>query len=136
MAMPSGRAVDESEGDVVRGVPITAGVGRVTFEDAAADLVNDYQTNRRRSLRVVELRLKRHLTPFFGHRRLLTITAADVRGFHGAAPGGRRVERLDQSGPDPAQTDVHARDASGEAPPSNRPVLIGGFRHAPLGHRM
>jgi len=75
------RLLKAREGDVVRGVPITASVGRVTFEDAAADLVNDYQTNRRRSLRVVELRLKKHLTPFFGHRRLLTITTADVRAF-------------------------------------------------------
>ena len=75
------RLLKAREGDVVRGVPITASGGRVTFEDAAADLVNDYQTNRRRSLRVVELRLKKHLTPFFGHRRLLTITTADVRAF-------------------------------------------------------
>src|SRR5216683_7621930 len=63
--------------------PITAHVGRVTFEDAAADLINDYTTNRRRSLRVVELRLAKHLTPVFGHRRLMTITTADVRAFTG-----------------------------------------------------
>ena len=48
------RLLKAREGDVVRGVPITASVGRVTFEDAAADLINDYKTNRRRSLRVVE----------------------------------------------------------------------------------
>jgi integrase family protein with SAM-like domain len=75
------RLLKAREGDVVKGVPITASVGRVTFEDAAADLLNDYTTNRRRSLRVVELRLKKHLTPFFGHRRLMTITTADVRAF-------------------------------------------------------
>jgi len=57
------RLLKAREGDVVRGVPITASVGWVTFEDAAADLVNDYKTNRRRSLRVVELRLTKHLTP-------------------------------------------------------------------------
>jgi hypothetical protein len=75
------RLLKAREGDVVRGVPITASVGRVTFEDAADDLRNDYRTNRRRSLRTVELRLAKHLTPFFGHRRLLTITTADVRAF-------------------------------------------------------
>src|SRR5450759_157072 len=68
------RLLKTREGDVVRGVPITAHVGRVTFEDAAADLLNDYTTNRRRSVRVVKLRLAEHLTPFFGHRRLMTIT--------------------------------------------------------------
>ncbi len=93
------RLLKAREGDVVRGVPITASVGRVTFEDAAADLVNDYQTN---------------------HALLRAPAAADDHhrrraGVHGAAPGGRRVERLDQSGSDPAQTDGHARDASGEA---------------------
>ena len=52
---------DTREGDVVKGVPITAHVGRVTFEDAAADLINDYTTNGRRSLRVVHVRLTKHL---------------------------------------------------------------------------
>jgi integrase len=75
------RLLKAREGDVVRGVPITASVGRVTFEDAAADLRNDYRTNRRRSLRTVELRLAKHLAPFFGRRRLMTITTADVRAF-------------------------------------------------------
>jgi integrase len=40
-----------------------------------------HRRNRRRSLRVVTLRLAKHLTPFFGHRRLMTITTADVRAF-------------------------------------------------------
>jgi integrase len=53
----------------------------VTFEDATADLVHDYTTNRRRSLRVVTLRLAKHLTPFFERRRLMTITTADARAF-------------------------------------------------------
>jgi integrase len=75
------RLLKAREGDIVNGAPIAAHVGRVTFEDAAADLITDYTTNRRRSLRVVELRLRKHLTPVFGHRRLLTITTADVRAF-------------------------------------------------------
>src|SRR5712692_4585415 len=75
------RLLKTREGELVRGVPITASVGRVTFEDAAADLIHDYKTNRRRSLRVVELRLNKHLIPFFGRRRLMTITTADVRAF-------------------------------------------------------
>jgi len=45
------------EGGVAQGVPDTAQVGRVTLEDAAADLIHDYQTTRRRSLRVVHFRL-------------------------------------------------------------------------------
>ena len=63
------------------GAPIPAPVSPVTFDDAAADLLTDYVTNRRRSHRVVALRVTKHLTPFFGARRLGTITTADVRAY-------------------------------------------------------
>ena len=75
------RLLKTREGDVVNGVPITAHVGRVTFEDAADDLKNDYRTNRRRSWRVVALRLTKHLAPYFAHRRLITISTVDVRAY-------------------------------------------------------
>src|SRR5229473_3431186 len=75
------RLLKTREGDVVRGVPITASTSRVSFEDAAADLISEYKTNGRRSLRTVELRIRKHLTPFFGRRRLMTITTSDVRAF-------------------------------------------------------
>ena len=55
----------------------------VTFEEAAADVVQDYTLNGRRSLRVVLLRLRKHLTPFFGGRALASIRTADVRAFTG-----------------------------------------------------
>jgi hypothetical protein len=38
------------EGAIARGEPITPKVGRVTFADAAADVVLDYKTNKKRSL--------------------------------------------------------------------------------------
>ena len=71
----------EREHLVDNGAAITAQVNRVTFEDAAADLVTDYETNRRRSLRVVELRITKHLARFFGRRRLMTISTVDGRAF-------------------------------------------------------
>lgn len=60
---------------------MTAHQNRVTFEDAAADLVNDYTVNKRRSLRTATLRLRKHLTPYFAHRRLMTITVVDARAY-------------------------------------------------------
>ena len=79
------------------GAAITAQVNRVTFEDAAADLITDYQTNRRRSLRVVELRITKHLAPFFGRRRLMTISTVDVRAFtakrHAAGAANATINR-------------------------------------------
>ena len=38
------------EGDIAKGVPVTARIGQLRFEEAAADLVNDYKTNGKRSL--------------------------------------------------------------------------------------
>jgi hypothetical protein len=71
----------EREHLVDQGARITAQVNRITYDDAAADLINDYTTNKRRSLRVVELRLKKHLKPYFGGRRFMTIGPIDVRAF-------------------------------------------------------
>ena len=69
------------EGDIERGVPITPRVGRLRFDEAAADLVTDYKVNGKRSLVVVERRLRKHLEPVFGGRRMAGITTTDVRAY-------------------------------------------------------
>lgn len=50
------RMLRSREGDVEQGIPITPRMGRVTFEDAADDILNDYRNNKRRSLDSVERR--------------------------------------------------------------------------------
>jgi integrase len=69
------------EGDVAKGVPVSARIGRLRFEDAAADVVNDYRTNAKRSLDEVERRITKHLQPYFGGRRMAAITTADIRSY-------------------------------------------------------
>jgi integrase len=69
------------EGDIERGVPVTPKVGRIRFEEAAADVVNDYRTNGKRSLDDVERRIEKHLKPSFGGRRMASITTADIRDY-------------------------------------------------------
>jgi integrase len=69
------------EGDVERGLPVSPKMARLRFEDAAKDFVNDYKTNGRKSVAAAEGRLRRHLEPFFGGRRMSSITTADVREF-------------------------------------------------------
>lgn len=69
------------EGDGVRGMPVTPKIGRFRFDEAAADVVNDYRTNGKRSLAHVERRIKLHLTPYFGGRRMTEITTVEIRGF-------------------------------------------------------
>jgi len=69
------------EGDIERGVATTPKVGRIRFEEAAADVINDCRTNRKRSLVDVERRIEKHLKPVFGGRRMTTITTADIREY-------------------------------------------------------
>jgi integrase len=69
------------EGDVERGLPVSPRIARLRFDEAAADVLNDYRINRKRTLPDVETRLRLHLMPFFSGRRLSTITTADVREY-------------------------------------------------------
>jgi hypothetical protein len=75
------RFLRSREGDVEKGLPITPKVGRVTFEDAAKDIINDYTANRRRSLDGLERRIEKHLAPCFRGRRLASISTADIRAY-------------------------------------------------------
>ncbi len=69
------------EGDVARGVPITPQVGRLRFDEAAADLVTDYRVNGKRSLGHLERRVDLHLSKFFGGRRMANLSTSDIRTY-------------------------------------------------------
>jgi integrase len=56
-------------------------MGRLTFDDAAADLLAEYTANKRRSHDVVKRRIDKHLTPFFTGRRMSEITPTQVRAY-------------------------------------------------------
>jgi integrase len=71
------------EGDLAKGIPVTPKIGRLTFQEASDDVINDYRVNQKRSLDDVERKIKLHLMPFFGWRRMSTITTADVRAYVG-----------------------------------------------------
>ena len=75
------RVLRAREGDVEHGIPINPKMGRVTFEDAATDVLNDYKINGRKSHAVTKRRLELHLRPVFRGKRLIAITTADVRAF-------------------------------------------------------
>jgi hypothetical protein len=51
------------EGDGAHGLPVTPKMGRLRFEEAAADLLNDYQANGKRTYADVKRRIDKHLTP-------------------------------------------------------------------------
>lgn len=69
------------EGDQARGVPVTPQMGRLTFEDCVASVVNDYKVNGRKTLAHAQRRIDKHLQPYFGRRRMADITTDDVNAF-------------------------------------------------------
>jgi integrase len=75
------RLLKMREGDVAKGVPVSPANSRVTFDNAAEDLEREYKQNGRRSIDALERRFKLHLTPYFGGRRLASLTTADVRAY-------------------------------------------------------
>jgi integrase len=75
------RILRNREGDIEKGVPVSPHVGKITFDEATADLLNDYAMNRKRTYDDTKRRIKKHLAPFFGNRRLITITTSDLRAY-------------------------------------------------------
>jgi integrase len=83
------RMLRAREGDVEHGIPITPKMGRVTFEEAAADLLNNYAINGKKTHAHAKRRIELHLTPahhadgrpIFRGRRLANITTTDIRAF-------------------------------------------------------
>ena len=69
------------EGDVAKGLPISPKIGQLRFDEAAADVETDYRINGKKSLDHVSRRIKKHLLPFFGGRRMAVITTSDARAF-------------------------------------------------------
>jgi integrase len=68
------------EGDVAKGVPVSAKIGRLRVEEAAADVVTDYRINAKRSIAHVERHVAK-LTTWFGGRRMSDLSGADVRRY-------------------------------------------------------
>ena len=68
------------------GVLPEAAIGSLTVKEATDDVIADYRTNGRKSLRDVAGKIRLHLLPFFGERRrMTTITTADP-GVHRRTP--------------------------------------------------
>src|SRR5579864_1756328 len=75
------RILRDREGDVEKGISINPKVGRVTFDEAAEDFLNDYRINGRKTTQNAQYRIETHLAPYFRGKRLASITTSDVRAF-------------------------------------------------------
>jgi integrase len=64
------------------GVLPEAAIGSLTLKEATDDLIADYKTNKRKSLRDVQGKITMHLLPFFGEkRRMVSIGTPEIRRF-------------------------------------------------------
>ncbi len=69
------------EGEITTGVFLGLETERVRFEELAQDLLNEYQTNNRKSLVWLKRRINLHLMPFFGGCRTVDVTTERVRAY-------------------------------------------------------
>jgi len=69
------------EADIVQGVPVSPKMGRVKLSELLQAVVDDYEDNERCTTKDVEMRIKRHLTPFFRNSRASTITTDHIKKF-------------------------------------------------------
>jgi integrase len=69
------------EVDIERGLPVNSKLNRIRFEEAAEDLKTEYAVNGRRSADELERRIRLHLLPHFGGRRLAVTQTTDINTF-------------------------------------------------------
>jgi integrase len=75
------RLMQRLEGDVARGVRITAPAQQLTAAEAFTRVLEDYAVNRRRSQGDTARRIRLHLVPFFDTCKLAAVSDDDVRKY-------------------------------------------------------
>ncbi len=75
------RLLQQRLGQIAEGRYVGSVVDRGTFEDLVQGLLTDYRANGRKTLRWAERRVRLHLAPFFGGRKVQEITSAEVQAF-------------------------------------------------------
>lgn len=78
------RLLKNREAAIANGAAVTPQIGRFTFEDGVALIVQDYQLQARDSLPGLERRIRIGLAPWFGRRRLASVSTADVSTYAAA----------------------------------------------------
>jgi integrase len=89
------RLLKDREGDIVKGVPVTPQVNRVTLGELYQDVVTDYVVNKKKTLNDMKRRFQNHMLPFFGEdRKAASISTTDIKKYishrlkKGASNGG------------------------------------------------
>jgi integrase len=69
------------EGDIAKGAPVTPAIGRLTFDDAVATVLDDYRQSGKASLEDVRRRVNLHLNSYFGGQRMASINTPTIRSY-------------------------------------------------------
>jgi integrase len=91
------RLLQRRTGAREHGLPVIPRAEQYTFEEGAQAMLNDFRVNGKKSRDEVERRIRLHLQPWFGGKRLTGITKADVDAYiaHRQAQGiVRKGERV------------------------------------------
>lgn len=83
----------EREGKIAGGENVTSAGRRLTFKDAAANLIEDFTVRRCATLPELKLRLRLHLLPYFGRYRMVEIDRAMLTRYVLKRQADRRVAR-------------------------------------------
>jgi integrase len=75
------RLLQSREGDLAKGLPVSANIGRIMIDELLDAVLTNYQINRKKSQSHVERRLHKHILPFFGDRRAVSITTVDMERY-------------------------------------------------------
>jgi integrase len=75
------RILKARQGQIAEGRYLGPSADKVTFEELAEGLFNDYKANGKRSLNMAELRVRKHLMPFFGGKTAHGISTADIQAY-------------------------------------------------------
>ena len=62
-------------------LPVIPHAEQLTFHAAAQAVIDDFVANKKQSEDVVRRRIRLHLMPYFGDRRLIAITSADITAY-------------------------------------------------------
>lgn len=75
------RLLQKRVGAAANGLAVIPRAEALTFWQASEAVITDYATNGKRSLAVARRRIDKHLRPYFGARRLVGITTADIAAY-------------------------------------------------------
>jgi integrase len=118
------RMLRTREGDIVKGIPVDPDAGRITFEEAVVDILNDYSMNGKKTLDDVRRRIRKHLAPYFGNRRMVVITTADFRAYIAKRQTDGSVVRQRRKGKNAVAPDTPEERRAVSAAEINRELTV------------